>query len=133
MYIQESALKALSEPPSPRSRTYQIFLFTSASISISLHLHLAGLYGRCSVDAVLGWTLGDRLGLVAGGGTLELLADGLNVGSTTGQCCGATEVGVDASKDLSVVGLDVLHDDAAGDGVLAVAARAVELAEIDHG
>jgi hypothetical protein len=73
------------------------------------------------------------LGLVAGGGSLELLADGLHVGSTTGDLCGAAEVGVDASKDLSVVGLDVLHNDAARDGVLAVTARAVELAEVDDG
>jgi hypothetical protein len=93
--------------------------------------HLASLDSRSGVDAVLGRALGDRLRLVTRGGTLELLADSLDASSAgTSDRGSATEVGVDASEDLSVVGLDVLDDDAAGDGVLAVTACAVELAEV---
>jgi hypothetical protein len=47
--------------------------------------------------------------------------------------CLPAEVGVDASKNLSVVRLDVFDDDGAGDGVLAVTAGTVELAEIHDG
>ena len=43
------------------------------------------------------------------------------------------EIGVDASKNLSVVGLDVLDDDGAGDAVLAVTAGTVELSEVHDG
>jgi hypothetical protein len=44
-------------------------------------MRLARLDIRGSVEAVLGRSRGDRLGLVAGGGALELLADGLDRGS----------------------------------------------------
>lgn len=112
---------------------------------------LASLDSRSIVDAVLGWALGDRLGLLSGCGALELLADGLD-GGGAGAADGSSavdtsvyvhdvfkitilpaEVGVDASKDLSVVGLDVLDDNGAGDGVLAVAASTVKLAEVNDG
>ena len=94
-------------------------------------IRLARLDGGSGVLAVVGGTLGDGLGLASGLGSLELLADGLDGGSAgTGDGSGSAEVGVDASEDLSVVGLDVLDDDGAGDGVLAVTAGTVELAEV---
>jgi hypothetical protein len=43
-----------------------------------LDKRLARLDSRSSVLAVVGGTLGDGLGLVTGGGALELLADGLD-------------------------------------------------------
>ena len=77
-------------------------------------------------------TLGNGLGLVSGSGSLELLADGLDGGSAgAGDGGRVTEVGVDAGKNLTVVGLYVLDDDLAGNGVLAVTAGTVELAEVD--
>lgn len=95
--------------------------------------HLTSLDSRGGVLAVGRGSLGDGSGLLARDGTLELLADGLDAGSAgTGDGGSATEVRVDASKDLTVVGLDVLDDDGTGDGVLAVTARAVELAEVDN-
>jgi hypothetical protein len=95
---------------------------------------LASLDSRGSVLAVVGRSLGDRLRLRAGLGALELLADGLDAGgASTGDGGSSTEVGVDASEDLAIVGLDVLDDDGAGDGVLAVTACPVELAEVDSG
>jgi hypothetical protein len=95
---------------------------------------LASLDSRGSVLAVVGRSLGDRLRLRAGLGALELLADGLDAGgASTGDGRSSTEVGVDASEDLAIVGLDVLDDDGAGDGVLAVTACPVELAEVDSG
>lgn len=94
-------------------------------------MRLARLDGRSSVLAVVGWALGDRLGLRAGLGALELLADGLDRGGAGGgDGGGSAEVGVDTGKDLSGVGLDVLDDDGAGDRVLAVTASTVELAEV---
>jgi len=97
-------------------------------------MRLASLDSRGSVDAVLGGALGDRLGLVARGGALELLADGLDRASAgVADSCGTAEVGVDTGQDLSGVGLDVLDDDGAGDGVLAVTASTVELAEVADG
>lgn len=86
------------------------------------------------VLAVVRGALGDGLGLVAGGGALELLADDLD-GAGAGARDGGrvAKVGVDARQDLSVVGLDVLDDDVALDAVLAVAAGAVELAKVDDG
>lgn len=78
------------------------------------------------VLAVVGGALGDGLGLVAGGGALELLADGLDRGGAGARDGGrVAKVGVDARQDLAVVGLDVLDDDVALDAVLAVAAGAV--------
>jgi hypothetical protein len=81
--------------------------------------------------------------------TLELLADGLNGGSAGAgdaivllvhvlQCwwercrlrSGTAEVRVDTSEDLSVVGLDVLDDNAAGNAVLAVTALPKQLVRI---
>jgi hypothetical protein len=47
--------------------------------------------------------------------------------------CLPAEVWVDAGKDFSVVCLDVLDDDRAGDGVLAVTASTVELAKVHGG
>lgn len=86
------------------------------------------------VLAVVGGALGDGLGLVARGGALELLADGLDRGGAGSRDGGrVAKVGVDARQDLAVVGLDVLDDDVALDAVLAVAARAVQLAEVDDG
>jgi hypothetical protein len=43
------------------------------------------------------------------------------------------EVGVDTNEDLSVVGLDVVDNHRASDGVLAVTTCAVELAEVHNG
>jgi hypothetical protein len=84
-----------------------------------------------SVLAVVGGALGDRLGLVAGGGALELLADGLDRRSAgVGDGGGSAKVGVDTGEQLAVVRLDVLDDDAAGDRVLAVTAGAVKLAKV---
>jgi hypothetical protein len=83
------------------------------------------------VDAGIGRTGGDGLGLAARGDTLELLADDLDGAGAVGSVDGGrvTKVGVDASKELAVGGLDVLHDDVALSGLLAVTARPVELAE----
>ena len=79
-------------------------------------------------------TLGNGLGLASGLGSLELLADGLDGGSAgTGDGSGSTEVGVDASEDLSVVGLDVLDHDLACERLLAVTASTVELAKVRDG
>jgi hypothetical protein len=95
---------------------------------------LASLDGGSRVLAVVGRTLGNGRGLVARGGTLELLADGLDGGSAgVGDGGAVTEVGVDASKHLSVVGLDVLDDNGAGNAVLAVTTSTVELAEVNGG
>jgi hypothetical protein len=135
-YIQEFALRAIDA--SNASSSYQSNISSLASPTIfrnlnlpDRNLRLARLDSRSSVDAVLGGALGDRLGLVARGGTLELLADSLDVGSTsTSNGSSSAKVGVDASKDLSVVGLDVLDDNTAGNRVLAVTACAVELAEV---
>jgi hypothetical protein len=125
-YIHEFALRAIDAP-----KCIPILSVPTISDTNNCNIHLAGLDSRSGVDAVLGWALGDRLGLVTGGGTLELLANSLDAsGAGTGDRGSAAKVGVDASKDLSVVGLDILDDDAAGDGVLAVTACAVELAEV---
>jgi hypothetical protein len=70
---------------------------------------LARLDGGGSVLAVLGGALGDGLGLVAGGGTLELLANGLDGRSAgVGDGGSAAEVGVDTGKELAVVGLWII-------------------------
>ena len=67
---------------------------------------LARLHGRGGVLAVVGGALGDGLGLVAGGGALELLADGLDGRSASGGDSGsAAEVGVDTGEELARVGL----------------------------
>lgn len=65
------------------------------------------------------------------GGSLELLTYGLD-GRGTGRRdgSGAAEVGVDACKQLPVVGLDVLDDNASGNRILAVSTRTVELTEV---
>ena len=92
---------------------------------------LASLDRRSSVLAVIRRPLGHRLGLAARLRPLELLADRLYRRSARPRDTrGAAKVGVDAREDLSIVRLDVLDDDGAGDGVLAVAAGAVELAEV---
>ena len=87
------------------------------------------------VDASVGRTGGDGLGLAARGNTLELLADGLDGAGAVAVVDGGriTEVGVDASKELAVGRLDVLHDDMALSGLLAVTARPVQLAEVVDG
>ena len=87
------------------------------------------------VDASVGRTGGDGLGLAARGNTLELLADGLDGAGAVAVVDGGrvTEVGVDTSKELAVGGLDVLHDDMALSRLLAVAARPVQLAEVVDG
>ena len=83
--------------------------------------HLAGLDG--GEDTGLAGTLGDGLGLVSGGGSLEFLADGLDgSGAGAGDGSSVAEVGVDADEGLAVVGLDVLDGDLASDRVLAVSA-----------
>jgi hypothetical protein len=67
---------------------------------------LAGLDCRGGVLAVAGGALGDGLGLVAGGGALELLADLLDGRSAGGGDGGsAAEVRVDTSEELARVGL----------------------------
>jgi hypothetical protein len=100
-------------PITTRRTSYLLFL-SIVTNPLALRIHLASLDSRRSVDTVLGGALGNGLGLVAGGGALELLADGLDAASTgAGDSGGSTEVGVDAGKDLSVVGLDVLNHDAA--------------------
>lgn len=74
------------------------------------------------------------LGLVAGGGALELGADLLDRGGAgVGDGGDIALVGVDTGEELAVVGLDVLHNNVASAHGLAVAARAVELAEVDSG
>ncbi|KAJ8116580.1 hypothetical protein OPT61_g2028 [Boeremia exigua] len=82
--------------------------------------------------AGVGGTLGDGLGLAAGLGALELLADLLDAGSAGGAVDGGgvAEVGVDADEELAAVGLDVLDDNVALGALLAVSAGAVELAEV---
>ena len=96
---------------------------------------LARLDGRGSVDALGAGALGNGLGLVSWGGSLELLADGLDGAGAVAVVDGGrvTEVGVDTSKELAVGGLDVLHDDMALSRLLAVAARPVQLAEVVDG
>lgn len=98
-------------------------------------MRLARLDSGSGVLAVAGGALGDRLGLRAGLGALELLADGLDGAGAVAVVDGGrvTEVGVDTSKELAVGGLDVLHDDMALSGLLAVAARPVQLAEVVDG
>ena len=83
--------------------------------------HLAGLDG--GEDTGLAGTLGDGLGLVSGGGSLELLADSLDGSSAgAGDGSGVSEVGVDTNEGLAIVGLDVLDGNLASDRVLAVSA-----------
>ena len=97
-------------------------------------MRLARLDSGSSVLAVAGGALGDGLGLRTGLGALELLADGLDGRSAgAGDGSGTTEVGVDTGKDLTVVGLDVLDDNGAGDRVLAVTAGTVKLSEVHDG
>ena len=98
-------------------------------------MRLARLDSGSGVLAVAGGALRDRLGLRAGLGALELLADGLDGAGAVAVVDGGrvTEVGVDTSKELAVGGLDVLHDDMALSGLLAVAARPVQLAEVVDG
>ena len=75
-------------------------------ICLSKRKRLAGLDGRGSVLAVVGGALGDGLGLVAGGGALELLADSLDGGSAcAGDGGSAAEVGVDTGEELARGGL----------------------------
>lgn len=93
--------------------------------------HLASLDGRGSVLAVVGRALGNGGGLLARGGSLELLANCLDGrGASGGDGSGTAKVGVDTSEHLAVVGLDVLDNNAAADRVLAVSASTVELTEI---
>lgn len=76
----------------------------------------------------------DGTGLVARSGALKFLADGLDRGGAGARNGGrVAKVRVDAGEELAVVGLDVLDDDVALDAALAVAARAVQLAEVHHG
>lgn len=76
----------------------------------------------------------NKLGLVAGGGALELAANLLDGGrARAGNLGNVALVGVDADEQLAVVCLDVLDDDIALAHDLAVAARAVQLAEVDDG
>lgn len=76
----------------------------------------------------------DLLGLVAGGGALVLDARLLDAGGAgAGDGGDVAVVGVDAHQSLAVIGLDVLDDDVALAHGLAVAAGAVQLAEIDDG
>ena len=98
-------------------------------------MRLARLDSGSGVLAVAGGALRDRLGLRAGLGALELLADGLDGAGAVAVVDGGrvTEVGVDTSKELAVGGLDVLHDDMALSGLLAVTARPVQLAEVVDG
>lgn len=84
-----------------------------------------------SESASGGWAGRDSLGLVAGSGTLELLANFLDAGGAGRGVDGGSvaEVGVDADEELAVAGLDVLDNDVAFGALLAVTARAVELAK----
>ena len=86
---------------------------------------------RLLVDAGVGGTLGNALWLAARSNTLELLANDLDGAGAVGSVDrgGVSEVRVDASKELAVGGLDVLHDNMALGGLLAVTAGTVELAE----
>lgn len=86
------------------------------------------------VLASLAGTRANLLGLLAGNGTLVLNADLLDGRSASSSDGGDVAlVGVDASEDLSVEGLDVLDDNVAGAHLLAVTARSVELTEVDNG
>jgi hypothetical protein len=79
---------------------------TTTTIYRAERKRLAGLDGRGGVLAVAGGALGDGLGLVAGGGALELLADLLDGRSAGGgDSGGAAEVGVDTGEELARVGL----------------------------
>jgi hypothetical protein len=92
---------------------------------------LARLHGRSEL-AGTARTCRSRLGLVARRSALELLADLLDASSTSSAVNGRSvaEVGVDADEQLSAGGLDVLHHHVALGALLAVAARAVQLAEV---
>jgi hypothetical protein len=87
---------------------------------------------RRSELARIACTRGSRLGLVARCSTLELLTDLLNTSSTSGAVNGRSvaKVGVDANEQLSAGGLDVLDHHVALGALLAVAARAVQLAKV---
>lgn len=72
----------------------------------------------------------DLGGLLAAVVALELRADLLDGGGAgAGDGGGVAVVGVDTGEELSAIGLDVLDGDSALAHLLAVAARAVELAE----
>lgn len=93
-------------------------------------MHLARLDG--GVLASGADTGAEELGLLAGDGALVLAADLLDRGSASASDGGlVTLVGVDASEELAVVGLDVLDDNVAGAHLLAVTARSVKLAEVN--
>jgi hypothetical protein len=66
-------------------------------------VRLAGLDIRSSVLAVLGGALGDRLGLVTRGSTLELLADGFDVGGASSGNGGGTTIEVSDQLEISKV------------------------------
>jgi hypothetical protein len=95
--LRASACSPIANDPSLHPKKYRWTLKINP---------LARLDGRSGVLAVVGGALGDRLGLVSGGGALELLADLLDAGSASaGDSGSATEVGVDTSKKLARVGL----------------------------
>lgn len=87
---------------------------------------------RGSELALIGSTCGGRLGLIAGSGTLELLTNLLDAGSAGGavNCSSVAEVGVDANKELTTGCLDVLDHYVTLGALLAVTARAVQLAKV---
>ena len=86
------------------------------------------------VNASLAGARAKSLGLLAVVVALELLADELGAGGAgVGDGGDVAVVGVDAGEELAAGGLDVLDGDGAlGAVALAVAARAVQLAEVLH-
>lgn len=85
------------------------------------------------VDAGVAGTGRGFLRLVARGSALEFSADCLDAGGAgTGNLGSVTKVGVDAGEELAGLGDDVLDDDVTLSALLAVTARAIELAEVDN-
>lgn len=82
--------------------------------------------------AGVGGTSGGRFGLVAGCGALKLLANLLDIGGAGCAVNGGSvaKVGVDTDKELSAGGLHILDNDVTLGALLAVSARAVELAKV---
>ena len=87
------------------------------------------------VLASLGWARRHRTRFVARRRPLELLADILDGASTGCRVDGrrVAKVGVDACEQLAVGGFDAFHDNMALGALLAVAAGAVQLAEVVDG
>jgi hypothetical protein len=126
VYLQEPSRKALRLPLDASQGTPGTLIHSKNPLARSDL--------RCSVDASVARAGRSLLRLVARGSTFKLGADFLDIGSTGARDrSGVTKVGVDASKELTRLSNNVLDDDVALCALLAVSARAVELAEVDDG